>query len=112
MGKHDSWPVVTAECRPWTRWWWMGSAVDKKTIAQLLEEYRRKGLGGVEITSIYGTVGEQQHHIIYLSDEWIEMVRYTIAEANRLGMEVDLPREAVGGSAVISSVRRMELPNW
>jgi hypothetical protein len=24
-----SWPAVTAECRPWTRWWWLGNAVDE-----------------------------------------------------------------------------------
>jgi hypothetical protein len=25
-----SWPPITRETKPWTRWWWMGSAVDEK----------------------------------------------------------------------------------
>ncbi len=85
------WPLPTAESRPWTRWWWLGSAVDKATLTQLLETYAKAGLGGVEVTSIYGVQGEAHRNIDYLSSAWIETVRHTIAEAHRLGMQVDLP---------------------
>ncbi len=76
--------------RPWTRWWWLGSAVDAGTITHLLEEYRQAGLGGVEITPIYGIQGEEAHDIPFLSDRWLEMLRHTLSEAARLDMGVDM----------------------
>ncbi|MEX2605872.1 MAG: glycosyl hydrolase [Kiritimatiellia bacterium] len=85
------WPEITPESQPWTRWWWFGSAVNKTTITRLLQEYRRVGLGGVEITSIYGVKGAEAENIKYLSPEWCGMVRHTVREAERLGMKVDLP---------------------
>lgn len=35
-----SWPVVTRDAKPWTRWWWMGSAVDEKTLNAELRALR------------------------------------------------------------------------
>src|SRR5947207_3239145 len=29
------WPNPTIENRPWTRWWWLGSAVDKTNLTRL-----------------------------------------------------------------------------
>lgn len=86
-----AWPPITAETRPWTRWWWHGAAVDKPTLTRLLETYSRAGLGGVEITSIYGVQGQEHRSIAYLSPAWIDVVQHAIAEAHRLGMKVDLP---------------------
>ena len=31
------WPTPTNVSRPWTRWWWLGSAVDAKNLSRLLE---------------------------------------------------------------------------
>lgn len=84
------WPEVTKETRPWTRWWWMGSAVDKANLTYNLEEMAKAGLGGVEITPIYGVKGEEGKSIPFLSPEWMEMLAYTEAEAKRLGMGVDM----------------------
>lgn len=95
------WPQTESETRPWTRWWWPGSAVDKDTLTRLLETYHQAGIGGVEITSIYGVKGAQDRNISYLSDEWLDMVRHTISECDRLGMKVDLPPGSgwrIGGS--------------
>lgn len=50
------------DCRPHTRWWWMGNALRKQDIAWQLEEMAAKGLGGVEqITT--GTVYTLAEHI-------------------------------------------------
>jgi hypothetical protein len=86
-----AWPEPTQSSRPWTRWWWHGSAVDDANLTRLLEEYRRVGLGGVEITCIYGVKGEPHPNRPYRSDEWREAIRHTLDEATRLGMGVDLP---------------------
>ena len=85
------WPESTQESKPWTRWWWPGNAVDKENIERELKEMADAGIGGVEITSIYGVQGEEDRFIEYLSPEFSEMLKFTIEEANKLGMGVDLP---------------------
>ena len=85
-----NWPDITRTMQPWTRWWWLGSAVDPANITRLLEEYRRAGIGGVEITPIYGVQGQEARDIPYLSPRWLEMLRHTLAEAARLGLGVDM----------------------
>jgi hypothetical protein len=90
--KHDplAWPPVKVETRPWTRWWWMGSAVDQPNLSRELARYKAAGLGGVEITPIYGAIGWEDHYITYLSPKWMEMLNYAIATASGLGMKTDM----------------------
>ncbi|MBE9510824.1 MAG: glycoside hydrolase [Bacteroidetes bacterium] len=83
-------PVENNECRPWTYWWWMGSAVDKENLSQLLETYNKAGIGGVHVIPIYGVKGDEERFIDYLSPEWMEMLQFTVTEAKRLGMGVDM----------------------
>ena len=85
-----AWPTPTAENRPWTRWWWLGSAVDKENLTLQLEQFKAAGIGGVEICPIYGAKGFEDRYIDYLSPKWLEMLAHTINEAKRLGMGVDL----------------------
>jgi len=85
-----SWPKITKQNKPWTYWWWMGSAVDKKGLTEHLEKYHKAGIGGVHIIPIYGAKGYESRFIEYLSPQWMEMLGYTVKEANRLGMGVDM----------------------
>ncbi|QGW28636.1 glycosyl hydrolase [Phnomibacter ginsenosidimutans] len=84
------WPVSTAETKPWTRWWWQGSAVNKTDISRLLKMYSDAGLGGVEITPIYGVKGEEPNFIQYLSAQWVDMLQHTLQQATANGMQVDM----------------------
>lgn len=84
------WPKSVERCRPWARWWWLGSAIDRENLTRLLEQYHEAGIGGVEICPIYGAKGYEARYIEFLSPRWIEMLRHTTAEAGRLGMGVDL----------------------
>ena len=34
-----NWPPVTNQTRPWTRWWWHGSAVNKRDLTAEMEKY-------------------------------------------------------------------------
>jgi hypothetical protein len=68
----------------------MGSAVDSAGITYNLEALAGAGIGGVEITPIYGVKGKEAQYIDYLSPRWMNMLAYTIAEARRLGMGVDM----------------------
>lgn len=84
------WPAVTSTTKPWTRWWWEGSAVNKKDLTWNLEQYQKAGLGGVEITPIYGVYGYEKDFINFLSPQWLSMLRHTLDESKRLGLGVDL----------------------
>jgi len=85
-----SWPEITRENKPWTRWWWLGNILEKQDIKILLESFSEAGLGGVEITPIYGVKGYEDQFIDYLSEEWMEMLEYTVAVADSLDLGVDM----------------------
>ncbi len=85
-----AWPAPALEAKPWTYWWWMASAVDPENITGELERYHDAGLGGVHIIPIYGAKGFEERFIDYLSPKWMEMLRHTVTEARRLGMDVDM----------------------
>jgi len=84
------WPEQTNANKPWTRWWWMGNDLDSANLTYNLEALSNAGIGGVEITPIYGVKGREEHYIDYLSPRWMNLLGFTIAEASRLGMGVDM----------------------
>jgi hypothetical protein len=85
-----AWPSISSETKPWTRWWWHGNVVTEEGITAELEALKTAGIGGVEITPIYGVYGYEDKFIQYLSPEWIERLLYTLKEADRLGLGVDM----------------------
>jgi len=84
------WPPVTQTMKPWTRWWWQGSAVDKEGLAAAMKQYQAAGLGGLEVTPIYGVKGEEQKFIPFLSPKWVDMFRFTLSEAKKLDLGIDM----------------------
>jgi hypothetical protein len=90
LGNQIAWPQAKAEHKPWAYWHWMGSAVNKDQITQHLEAYKAAGFGGMHIIPIYGVKGEEELFIDYLSDEWLGMLAHTTAEAERLGIGIDM----------------------
>ena len=86
----QEWPTVTSKSRPATRWWWPGSAVDSAHLTFSLEEYARAGMGGVEITPIYGVQGNDQINIPFLSPQWMKMLQHTERVGERTGIEIDM----------------------
>ena len=84
------WPQITRQTRPWTRWWWHGSAVDRASLTAQLEALRSAGIGGVEITPIFGVHGAEDRFIPYMSRRWVDMFEHALAEAARLDVGVDM----------------------
>jgi alpha-L-rhamnosidase len=84
------WPVITQQTKPWTRWWWQGSAVDKPNLTWAMQQYQQAGLGGLEITPIYGVKGTENRFIDFLSPKWMEMLQHTLTEGKRLGLGIDM----------------------
>lgn len=82
--------VTTQQAKPWTYWWWMGSAVNESDITHQLEQFAQVGLGGVHIIPIYGVKGYEKQFIPFLSDRWLAVFAHTVREGKRLGLGVDL----------------------
>ena len=85
-----TWPEITRENKPWTRWWWPGSIVNPADISANMETYKKAGLGGMEVTVIYGAKGFENKFINYLSPQWMDMFTHTLKEAVRLDMGIEL----------------------
>jgi alpha-L-rhamnosidase len=84
------WPSLTPTSKPWTRWWWLGSAVNKKDITANMEQYKAVGLGGLEITPIYGVKGTEDQFVDYLSHQWMQLLDHTLQESKRLNLGIDM----------------------
>ena len=84
------WPEITSETKPWTRWWWMGSAVNEAGLTYSLNEYAKAGLGGLEIVPIYGAKGYESQFIDYLTPEWMKMLDFTLKTAQKYNLGIDM----------------------
>lgn len=62
-------------------WFWNGE-MDEKEMEWQLKEYKSKGISG---TFIHGRFGEK---IGYLSDTWMERVRYAVSKAHEIGIDL------------------------
>ncbi|HZZ28090.1 MAG TPA: glycosyl hydrolase [Pirellulales bacterium] len=85
-----AWPAITAEAKPWSRWWWLGNITTEDGLHAAMEQYAAAGLGGLEITPIYGVKGEEDKFIPYLSPDWVSRFAYTLKEGKRLGITIDM----------------------
>jgi len=78
---------------PFVRWWWNGDKIEKDEITRELRLLKDAGISGVEINPIKfpaKTDDLGKHSVSWLSDEWIELLRFTFEEAKSLGITCDL----------------------
>lgn len=85
-----NWDSIDSQSKPWARWWWLGSSVNESEISRQLQELKRVGFGGVEIQTIYPEKDAPIEPIPFLSRRWAEVFLFTLQEAQRLGLGVDL----------------------
>lgn len=99
--------TVPGSDRLWVYYWWLKGNVTKESITQDLEEMKRKGIGGFLLFDSRGYWDDYINGIIpvplkvkmeFMSPEWREMVRYTMQEASRLGLEMSINLANTGGS--------------
>lgn len=79
--------------RPFVRWWWNGDKIEKAELARELRILKNAGIGGVEINPIsfpLRTDDMGKRSVDWLSDEWIELLRFTLEEARSLDITCDL----------------------
>ena len=86
----QTWPVGSIQTKAGSRWWWLGSAVDKENLAWSMREYASKGIRTLEITPIYGVQGEESRYIDFLSPKWMETLRFVEETAAKEGIQIDM----------------------
>jgi hypothetical protein len=81
-----------AEARPFVRWWWNGNKVKTQELDRQLESLKSVGFGGVEINPIGmpPSFDESTESLVWMSDEWIDMVVHAAKKAKDLGMITDM----------------------
>lgn len=80
------WDRPARTFKPHTRWWWPGNALTKADISFQLEQMAAQGMGGVEIMTAFQMY--EKGNAEYLSPEHLELMKFAVAEAKRLDMEV------------------------
>jgi hypothetical protein len=82
------------DARVMMRWWWFGPAVTKPELGREIEQMKEGGFGGFEIQPVYALALDDPkggfRNLPYLSDEFLDDVRYANDAANRLGMRASL----------------------
>lgn len=77
-------------CKPYTRWWWFSSEIDKNDVRDQLIWLRDHEFGGVEIAWVYPMfLDPEKSHPDFLSKEWSEPVVYAKKVADSLGLGCD-----------------------
>ena len=103
------WPEIEKESRPWTYWWWLGSAVTPEELTRHLTEYHSLGMGGVHIIPIYGAKGYEDRMDADASAHYFRSgaARYGSRYDSRDGLAVRRPVGRLGGRRREGAVRRV-----
>ena len=78
--------------RPWVYWFWLNSNLSSNGITADLEAMKRAGIGGVLIMEV--DQGAPVGAVPFMSPSWRDMFRHVVAEAQRLGLEVNMNNDA------------------
>ena len=88
--------------KPWAYWWWLNANVTKESITRDLEAMKAKGLGGFLLFDVtaYGHqhVPAPPRRVEFMSPQWRELVKWAMAEASRLGLEMSMNLSTCGGA--------------
>ena len=79
---------------PMMRWWWFGPSVTHAELEREMRAMKAGGVGGVEIQPVYPLALDDEAHGIrtlpFLSDEFLEALRFVSATAQALGLRMDV----------------------
>jgi hypothetical protein len=83
-----------AEARLRCYWWWLNSMATKESITRDLEEMKDKGYGGASLvdagSSNYQVARKTPAGPLFMSDEWMELYKHAVKEADRIGIELSV----------------------
>jgi hypothetical protein len=104
-------PPAAAKARTW--WHWVNGNVTKDAITADLEAMNRQGIQGVTLFNV--DMGYQDSEIEYLGAAWLDLFRFAVEEAARLGMEFSFFNSAgwsTTGGPWISPETTMQTVVW
>jgi hypothetical protein len=98
----DGFRTVPDADKPWAYWWWLKGNVDEASITRDLEAMKRTGFGGL---LMFDARGYHEGHVQpppsrmeFMSPEWRRMLKFSIAEADRLGLKVSVNLSSCAGA--------------
>lgn len=80
------------EARPWVYWFWLNGNITSNGITADLEAMQRVGIGGVLIMEV--DQGTPKGGAAFGGPHWRELFKHVLAEAKRLGLEVNMNNDA------------------
>ena len=82
------------DARIMMRWWWFGPAVTKAQLEREMRLMKEGGIGGFEVQPVYPVALDDEaagiKTLSFLSDEFIDALRFTSEKARELGLRFDL----------------------
>ena len=82
------------DARIMMRWWWFGPAVTKPQLEREMRLMKEGGIGGFEVQPVYPVALDDEtaalRRLPFLSDEFIDALRFTSEKARELGLRFDL----------------------
>ena len=76
------------------RWWWFGASVTRPQLEREMRLMKEGGIGGFEVQPVYPLALDDAstgvRNLPFLSDEFIDALRFTSNKARELGLRVDL----------------------
>lgn len=82
------------DARAMMRWWWFGPAVSKPELKREIAAMKAGGFGGFEVQPVYPLTLDDSttglHNLPYLSDEFIDALRFAANEGREQGLRVDV----------------------
>ena len=85
----DDFVTPPASARPWVYWMFMDGNLTREGLTADLEAMKRAGIGGAIILEV--NIGIPRGTVEFMSAPWRELMKHTINEADRLGLEIALP---------------------
>jgi len=112
------------DCRIMMRWWWFGPAVTKPELEREMRIMKEGGIGGFEVQPVYPAALDDAETGIrnfpFLSEEFLEALRFTSDKARELGLRMDLTlgsgwpyggaQVPVGDAAGMLRVAKLDIP--
>src|SRR3989442_224343 len=82
------------DARIMMRWWWFGPAVSKPELEREMRVMKEGGIGGFEVQPVYPLALDDPEkgirNFAFLSDEYIDALRFVSTKARELGLRMDL----------------------
>jgi hypothetical protein len=102
VGLEEGFQNVPTPDKPWAYWWWLKGNVTKESITADLEAMKKVGFSGF---LMFDARGYHEGHVPpppsrmeFMSPPWRQMLKFSIAEASRLGLEVSVNLSSCAGA--------------